>query len=68
MPLNSCDQCEFKSESNKGVKIHMGKMHEAEYHKCNEIFGGELKLKTHVQYGGSKNHDCQYELSSSTVW
>ena len=48
MPLNSCDQCDFKSESNKGLKIHMGKMHEAECPECNEIFGGELKLKTHM--------------------
>ena len=48
MPLNSCDQCDFKCESNKGLKIHMGKMHEEECPECNELFGGELKLKTHM--------------------
>ena len=50
LPIHSCDQCDFKSASNKGLKIHVGKMHETECPECNEIFAGEAKLKnTYVQ-------------------
>ena len=48
LPIHSCDQFDFTSASNKGLKIHVGKMHESECPECNEIFAGEAKLKTHM--------------------
>ena len=44
----TCDQCNFTSESNKGLNIHMGRMHEVKCDKCNEKFGGDLKFETHM--------------------
>ena len=44
----SCDQCDFTTENAKGLKIHMGKMHEVKCETCNDKFAGESKLKTHM--------------------
>ena len=43
-----CEQCDFTTESEKGLKIHVGRMHEVKCDKCNEKFGGEHKFKTHM--------------------
>ena len=44
----SCEHCNFETESEKGIKIHTGKMHEVHCSSCNETFAGDLKLKTHM--------------------
>ena len=44
----SCEQCDFTTVSEKGLKIHVGRMHEVKCDKCNEKVGGEHKLKTHM--------------------
>ena len=44
----SCEECAFTSESEKGVKIHMGRMHETVCDDCKEKFAGNAKLKTHI--------------------
>ena len=46
--LHSCDQCDFTTENEKGMKIHMGRMHEVTCTSCAEKFAGENKLKTHM--------------------
>ena len=43
-----CDQCDFTSESSKGLKIHLGRVHEVRCDTCNEKFGGIKKLKAHT--------------------
>ena len=44
----NCEQCEFQTESEKGLKIHMGRMHEVKCKLCGEKFAGESKLQTHT--------------------
>ena len=44
----TCNQCDYTSESEKGIKIHMGRKHEVKCDKCNEKFGGDQKLRTHM--------------------
>ena len=44
----TCDQCDFTSESSKGLKIHLGRVHEVRCDTCNEKFGGTKKLKAHT--------------------
>ena len=46
--IHFCMQCNFTSESDKGLKIHMGKMHELKCLDCDGTFAGESKLKTHM--------------------
>ena len=44
----SCDECDFTTESEKGVKIHMGRMHEVICDSCSEKFAGKAKLLNHM--------------------
>ena len=43
-----CEECEFQTESDKGLKIHIGRMHEVKCKLCGEKFAGERKLLTHT--------------------
>ena len=45
---HSCDQCDFNTESEKGLKIHMGRKHEVKCSGGSEKFAGDSKLKTHM--------------------
>lgn len=36
----NCEECDFNTENDKGLKIHMGKMHEVKCKICEETFGG----------------------------
>ena len=48
LSIFKCEECDFKTENEKGLKIHMGKMHEVKYDTCEEKFGGENKLRSHM--------------------
>ena len=49
-------------KSEKGMKIHMGKMHEIKCKTCNEKFAGESKLKSHMcrLHIGNPSNDTLY--------
>ena len=53
-----CDQCEYTTESINGLKIHKGRMHEIKCDVCDEMFGGERKLKTHICRNHIENPTC----------
>ena len=57
-----CDQCDFTSESQKGIKIHMGRMHEIKCDTCSEKFHGESKLKSHMCRIHVSNPTCNHLL------
>ena len=44
----SCDQCEFTSCSDNGLKIHVARKHGIKCSDCSETFAGETKLKKHM--------------------
>ena len=58
--FHSCDQCDFTTESEKGLKIHLGKMHEVTCTSCGEKFAGEAKLKTHMCKIHIENPNSEY--------
>ena len=58
--LYSCDQCDFTTESEKGLKIHMGKMHEVTCTSCREKLAGEAKLKSHMCRIHIENPNSEY--------
>ena len=43
-----CDQCDFSTNNEKGLKIHTGKMHDLECDTCKEMFASDTKLKAHM--------------------
>ena len=45
---NDCEECEFQTESDKGLKIHIGRMHEVKCKLCGEKFAGERKILKHT--------------------
>ena len=47
-PTHACVQCDFTSECDNELKIHMGKSHGIKCPDCCETFAGEAKLKTHM--------------------
>ena len=46
--VHSCDQCDFTSGSNNGLKVHVARMHAVKCSECSETFAGESKLKKHM--------------------
>ena len=57
---HTCEQCDFRSESEKGLKIHMGRMHEVTCDACNEKFAGQKKLNTHMCRIHLKNPSIEF--------
>ena len=58
--IHSCEQCDFSTESEKGLKIHMSRMHEVKCSDCDEKFAGETRLKSHMCRIHIENPDSEY--------
>ena len=41
----TCALCDFTTESNLGLKIHIGKMHEVKCDTCSEKFNKEISYR-----------------------
>ena len=62
-----CDQCEFKTEKKKGLKVHIGRVHSMKCKSCKEVFILKENFERHLKLETTLEHICESECDDLSL-